>query len=466
MSQTVAVVVLDSLRYDIFKNYLRANPNGFLNHLVDSSISFTGATAAAPWSLPSHASIFTGKYPREHGALQFNTRIRDEFPTLVDQLNQIGFTTACFTSNEFVQSDYGFGDWDHFGGHYGHARFPDAHSPLSDEEGIEKIKDALGQVRASNKPIKSLLNAFYSQARRSPALVDDGASSMTKDMIGWLERTPSDDDLFLFCNYMETHVYHKQLSTRLRRLWNVRNGRKLDSLHAKLRNKNLDPDATLLNDDDIALFNRVVTDELRYLEDRLSRLYDALLQQSQSGDCLFILCSDHGDGLGEEGFVYHDFGGVTEPLVRVPLVINSPTGRQEKVHRRASLSWIYSTVLNFVDEHDGPDLADPATYPTYVAAENTGHVMDIIDSPEDVHEYYLEDRLAVYQADEVNRKYVSAGDEYSVYSVETDGIKQTRLGEGGRDIIETFEQRHESKIGTKFEVSESTERRLRDLGYI
>jgi arylsulfatase A-like enzyme len=466
MTRTVVIAVLDSLRYDIFRRYVDGDDGaGFLSQLVGSSLDFTGATATAPWSLPSHASIFTGKYPREHGALRFNTRIREELPTLVEQLNDEGFLTACYTSNKFVQSDYGFGPWDRFSGHYGHARFPNAHSPISDESGVRKIPDALSQVASSDRPARSLVNGIYGQARRSPALVDDGGRLMTEDIVEFLHGIPSGDELFLFCNYMETHVYHKQLSSVRRRLWNVRNQNRLNELQSALRNKRLDPTDATLDGATTELFHRLVTDELRYLDRHLERLCDALESVGRDEEMLFILCSDHGDGLGERGFVYHDFGGITEPIVRVPLIVASPETGDETIRKRASLSWIYSTVLNFADEHDGPDLRDPTTFLDRVATENTGHVLDVVDSPEAVHDYYLKDRVAVYD-DDRERKYERTDGDHSVYRIEENGLGESRVGTGGRERIEAFERRHESVVGTKFELSESTEQRLRDLGYI
>jgi arylsulfatase A-like enzyme len=280
-----------------------------------------------------------------------------------------------------------------------------------------------------------------------------------------LHGIPSGDELFLFCNYMETHVYHKQLSSVRRRLWNVRNQNRLNELQSALRNKRLDPTDATLDGATTELFHRLVTDELRYLDRHLERLCDALESVGRDEEMLFILCSDHGDGLGERGFVYHDFGGITEPIVRVPLIVASPETGDETIRKRASLSWIYSTVLNFADEHDGPDLRDPTTFLDRVATENTGHVLDVVDSPEAVHDYYLKDRVAVYD-DDRERKYERTDGDHSVYRIEENGLGESRVGTGGRERIEAFERRHESVVGTKFELSESTEQRLRDLGYI
>lgn len=466
MAETVVLVVLDSLRYDVFYEYLREQSSPFLSRFRDSAVEFRGATAAAPWSLPSHASMFTGKYPREHGALRFDTRISDDTPTLVDQLNDRGYATACFSSNEFVTAEYGFGEWDHAPDHYGKALFDDAESPTSDESGAEKVADALGQVARSETPLKSLLNAIHSQARRAPALVDDGGKAMTEDATAWLRSRSSDEDVFLFCNYMETHDMHKKLNSLAGKLWNIRNMNRLGALESTFRSTDFRPDASVFSGEEIRLFRELVADELRYLDRLLARLYETLRNVGRSDDCLFLLCSDHGDGLGEYGFVYHAFGGLTEPLVRVPLLVSHPNIDPETIEQRVSLSWIYSTVLDFVDQRDGPVLTESETYPGLVGAESTGHLLDVVDSPNDVHEHYRNDRLAVYRVPEPERKYVKIGDECVIRRIERNGLNEADNGPGGDDVIAAFEAEYESTTTESFDLDEQTERRLRDLGYI
>ena len=466
MAKTIVLAVLDSLRYDIFFDYLSADGSPFIKQFVNSGVNFTGATATAPWSLPSHASMFTGKYPREHGALRSNTRIRSDTPTLTDRLNDRGFVTACFTSNEFIRPDFGFNGWDRCPDHYGHARFPDAHSPLSDETGINKLLDALGQVVDSEKPHKSFLNAVYAQAKRSPPLLDDHGKIMTRDMVQWLDRLPNQDDLFLFCNYMETHDYHRQISSIRKRLWNVAHKKDLDAIQSILRSVEMSPHDPLMSKGEIELFKTLMMDELRYVDRLLDRLYQALEEQGRADDCLFILCADHGEGAGERGFVYHALGGITEPIVRVPLVVSSPNTMEKEIRERVSLAWVYSTVLDFADSQTGPNLVDPSTYPNIVGTENTNHVIDIVDSTDAIDEYYLKPRLGVYQTGDPERKYVRIGDEYSTRAIEANGLTEDDIEENGKQFLRQFEREHESVDKQRFSLNESTKSRLQDMGYI
>lgn len=65
----VILVTLDTTRRDALSIYggpEAASPN--IARLAESLTVFDHAWATSPWTLPSHASIFTGLYPTRHGA--------------------------------------------------------------------------------------------------------------------------------------------------------------------------------------------------------------------------------------------------------------------------------------------------------------------------------------------------------------------------------------------------------------
>ena len=67
----VLFVVLDTVRKDHLTPYgydRPTTPN--LAEFADEATVFESAVAPAPWTLPVHASMFTGLYPSQHGADQ------------------------------------------------------------------------------------------------------------------------------------------------------------------------------------------------------------------------------------------------------------------------------------------------------------------------------------------------------------------------------------------------------------
>ena len=70
-----------------------------LDRLGEESAVFTHAYAAAPWTVPSHASMFTGKLPTTHGCVALYPRLGAVGPTLADLMKRVGYHTAAFFSN-------------------------------------------------------------------------------------------------------------------------------------------------------------------------------------------------------------------------------------------------------------------------------------------------------------------------------------------------------------------------------
>jgi len=64
--------------------------------------------AASPWTRPSVASIFTGRWPFGHGVNTKNSALPESLPTLAEILQQSGYRTAGFVSNRQVSEVFDF----------------------------------------------------------------------------------------------------------------------------------------------------------------------------------------------------------------------------------------------------------------------------------------------------------------------------------------------------------------------
>src|SRR5205814_10595163 len=68
-----------------------------LDQVAASGIRFTTACTAAPLTLPSHATIFTGLLPPVHGVrVNGLDRLSDSHPTITRLLKEAGYRTAAF----------------------------------------------------------------------------------------------------------------------------------------------------------------------------------------------------------------------------------------------------------------------------------------------------------------------------------------------------------------------------------
>ncbi len=93
------LITIDTLRADHVGayGYARARTHT-LDDLAASGALFHSAYAAAPITLPSHATLLTGRYPPGHGARDNGLRVVDGMSTLATELHAKGFATAAFVA--------------------------------------------------------------------------------------------------------------------------------------------------------------------------------------------------------------------------------------------------------------------------------------------------------------------------------------------------------------------------------
>ena len=98
-ARNLVLITIDTLRADRVGayGYARAKTPAF-DSVASRGARFTQAFATAPITLPSHASLMTGRYPPGHGARHNGMRIDLSVPTLADALARQGFETAAFVS--------------------------------------------------------------------------------------------------------------------------------------------------------------------------------------------------------------------------------------------------------------------------------------------------------------------------------------------------------------------------------
>ncbi len=95
----VVLITLDTLRADALGTY--GNPLGLSPHidtLAASATVFDNAVSAIGTTFPSHTTMLTGLYPRDHGVRWNGDGLGDGFTTLAETLAERGYQTAAFVS--------------------------------------------------------------------------------------------------------------------------------------------------------------------------------------------------------------------------------------------------------------------------------------------------------------------------------------------------------------------------------
>ncbi|PSN12174.1 sulfatase, partial [filamentous cyanobacterium CCP5] len=99
----ILFLVLDTQRADRLSCYGYDQPTSpNLDAIAAEGSRFKQAVAAAQWTVPSHASMFTGLYPSEHGLLQSYSVMSADCATLAERLRDGGYFTAGFCNNPLV----------------------------------------------------------------------------------------------------------------------------------------------------------------------------------------------------------------------------------------------------------------------------------------------------------------------------------------------------------------------------
>lgn len=103
------VISIDTLRADHLGCYGYGPPTSpFLDELAGRATLFVDAYAQYPSTLVSHASMFTGLYPREHSVLGNESVLGDGVETFPEVFQRAGFRTGGFTEGGYVSGHFGF----------------------------------------------------------------------------------------------------------------------------------------------------------------------------------------------------------------------------------------------------------------------------------------------------------------------------------------------------------------------
>lgn len=118
-------ITIDTLRADRLGAYGSSEGlTPYLDRLAREGIVFEDVLAHVPLTLPSHTSIFTGKYPTGHGVHDNGTfRLDEAQPTLASRLKEQGYDTAAFVGAFVLDARFGLNQgFDLYDDYYGEKR--------------------------------------------------------------------------------------------------------------------------------------------------------------------------------------------------------------------------------------------------------------------------------------------------------------------------------------------------------
>jgi arylsulfatase A-like enzyme len=278
----VILLSLDTLRADHLGCYgYGRSTSPEIDRFAAGATLYTRAFASAPWTLPSHASMFTGKHPFEHGARTFASieKVDDnagplaaEHFTLAEAFRKAGYRTAAFAANEaFLAKRYRL------------------------DQGFE------------------IYEVEHAHARE-----------MNGRVMRWLSEH-GEESFFLFVNYMDVH---QPFNLEPREGFMEEAARIEDPVKfaRSLRRKVLPGDGPLPVED-LQLLQDMYDLALANMDEEIGKLLDHLERTGLLERSILVIVSDHGGYFGEHHLLGHS-KDVYHGAMWVPLIVREPGQRE------------------------------------------------------------------------------------------------------------------------------------------
>ncbi len=335
----VLVIVLDTLRADHVGAYGYARgTTPFLDSFASRASLFERALSSSAFTLPAHATLFTGLYPATHGAdatddtslpsLEQLGRLGDIAPsrplsrdavTLAEVARDAGLETGAVCANTaYLYAWYGL------------------------DQGFDSYVDTPGQA-VRRRPFGLALAKRVGGWRVGRLLESNEryawlAGEVNDVALRWLEPR-RERRFFLFLNYMEPHDPYLPLPPwrdAFPRAWERLDD--IDLAPIRERQRELLPDERERLVDAYDASVRSLDDQLRLLFERLDAW--GLLERT-----LVVIAGDHGESFGEHNEMGH-CNNVYQPEVHVPLLVREPGQREgRRVREPVHLADVMPTLL-------------------------------------------------------------------------------------------------------------------------
>lgn len=290
-----------------------------LSRLATEGTAFENAFATAPWTLPSHASIFTGTYPSEHGTHGNHPFLNESLRTLPEAFANAGYETVGVSNNTWITEEFGFDrGFDHLRRGWQYIQSEHDMGAVVRGEDVREKLEATRKKLFDGNPLVNATNILYSELLQPTG--DDGADRTTTWVEHWLEGRNDDRPFFLFCNYIEPHVTYgppRELAER-----HLPDGAGYEEAMAVRQDpRAYDCGDYEIDDREFAMLRGLYRAELAYVDRQIARLRRSLEEAGEWEETLLVVCGDHGEHVGEHDFFGHQYN-LYDTLLHVPLVVH------------------------------------------------------------------------------------------------------------------------------------------------
>ncbi|MHA1750779.1 MAG: sulfatase-like hydrolase/transferase [Candidatus Helarchaeota archaeon] len=370
----IVIIVSDSLRYDkILIKYQNKDLTPFLSKILNNSIYFKNCIVPSPWTLPSHASFFTGLYPSQHKCVSILDKLDKKIPTFAEILKNRGYYTVCYSENPLINDqnrltkgfDVYIPAWKKLVDNDKSIR--NTTHNFSFKSFLKKIYDLiiLKFLRSFNsiqfqkcikiidftlkKQIRFFLSYYLWEKKKNRKNKNNTLIDL-KELKSILDKNEQNRPLLIFFNIMATHDPYfapkeilNYFGINRNDFWVVKDWLYYTSNSLLKYNFKREKFTMKKAKSIVKFYNSCV-----YYADRIIKKIFEILDEAELLDNAFvIITSDHGEQLGEHNLVGHTTRiSVFEEHIKVPLIIYNQNFSSQVIKNQVELINLFHTVIH------------------------------------------------------------------------------------------------------------------------
>lgn len=457
-TRNIVLIVLDTVRKDYFDKHARRLRE-------QSDASFERCYAASSWTVPSHASMFTGQLLHQHDVHSHNPDY-GQISTADTFLNELPHRSIGVSANSFLSPRFGFDRlFDEFASLHGNEELlvggidTADFMEQTDYEGVARYASYFTEAFRQSALTTSLVNASYMKLnnvllnRNFPRISDYGGRTVTREAT---KRSVGNEPFFLFMNLVEAHQPHENLRPYDSSVPNTWTSREYGVW--ELNNDSLENYPEYLEN-----FRELYEHSIEYLDNLVEGLIDQLEDKTDRPTTV-IVTADHGEELGllDEQGLGHKIPSTA--VTHVPLeVFNPPEDAPSEV----------TDVVSLLDMGSLVTALAKGTFPNLKRERAPIERIGDVKPPATQQEFWNRGIRCVYDAHrkfewDTTGKQCRYGVKTSQETLETSGVNIPKDCRElfNEDLIVYKDRASNDRQELADEMDDSTQRRLEDLGYM
>ena len=455
-SPNVLLIVMDATRARNLSCYGYGRPTSpNLERFAERCVIYEAAISPAGWSLPAHASIFTGLYPSKHGAYERHKYLPREHPTMAELLRARGYRTLAFCYNGYVGPATGL------------------------DRGFEEFNRV---VESIPRPLRKTVRKIESGIAMLRGLHDAGAHHTSIQVRAAVRQSQTDErPFFMFVHYEEPHAPYcppRKFNRYLPDGISIRQAKRVNQDQWKYL-----ADPTSMGEQDFEVLRALYDAEIMYLDTRIAEVLDWLEELDTLDQTMVIITADHGENIGEHQMMGHQYC-LYDTLLHVPLIVHYPRGTAAptRIGHQVQTLDLLPTILSMLGDTSseayrslqGHDLLSPTEREFTFAEWERPDLTPFYQKFPGVDVSRYDRALKMVRSDRY--KYIWASDgNHELYDLQADPDETHNVITGRSDVFREMDRRlagwraHFKATAPLEEAPEFTQvvkERLRALGYL